>query len=212
MQLRTPLLAKTQPKFKDYLASLTKSARHNYRAAMRENEGRRYVRIPYHEHTIEHFMGLWERQEVDGKHPRWVFGPEYFKNQDAIGSLRLFVVLEHESLIGMHPTEKHGRYIYSHPPCYDKARHPELARFMWFELMQWACENGVDYVDLGGGSNGTWRDCAKARVNGPFAYKWRYVPKTAKENPEDELPFVQMRCECGSKQITVSPLPCRRCG
>ena len=163
--------------------------------------------------ALDHFMKLWERQEVGGKSPEWAFGIDYFQGQWERGRLLVFYASNaDDDVLSVHPVEQHGFYVYAHPPLYDKGKHPQLAKFMWFNLMRWACENGIEHVDLGGGSNGTWRDCAAAHLNGPFQYKWLYVPKDSKRHPDEEPPYVQMRCECGNKQLILGPEPCRDCG
>ena len=210
MQFRTPLLARLQSSFQGYLDSLSKSGRHNFKVTMNANLGREYIRVGFDKDLVSHWMAVWERQEVNGHKPKWIFGPEYFEFQHRRDSLRLFAVTDGENFIGLHPTELHGNLIYSHPPCYDKS-HPELARFMWFGLMKWGCENGVEFVDLGGGNNGTWRDCAMSHVDGAFKYKWLYVPKESKDYPQEEPPYIEMRCECGNKQLVIGPEKCGYC-
>jgi len=209
---RTPLLVNTERPFSEYIKSLAKTGRKNHRASMKANEGREFRHIPFDYHLVSNFMAIWEEQEVFGKRPKWIFGPEHFKDLSDRNVLHCFAVFD-KDIIGLHLIEGYGDYAYSQPPMYSKS-HPELSSFMWFEMIRVLCdETPVKWFDLGGAFHGTWVDLLNDRSDPILRYKWRYVPQKAKEQPETELPWERLDCpNCGAKQIVLNKGGCKWCG
>lgn len=189
--MKTPLLVPIPETFDEYLASASKRCRHEYRRS--QKHGLTYREIPFDRDLVAHWMAVWERQVVKGKHPKWrKYTPERCQRLSEDGILRVFTVG-----IGLHMAEVCGDYVYSHPPLYDKSN--PIAKVMWFGLIEWCCGK-VRWLDLGGGSQKAWNEIPRQ------GYKWLYVPKDIERKPLK----VQV-CGCGWRQLVVKPAACRRC-
>jgi hypothetical protein len=73
------------------------------------------------------------------------------------------------------------------------------------EAEVWCCGK-VKYLDLGGGKRKTWRELLRSRDDN---YKWQYVPRQVKENPEAAPEWRVHHCECGWR--TLGANSCSRC-
>ena len=212
IHLRTPLLVYTELDRDIYLGQLSKPAKKNWAAARKRNAGRTFKEVPYDPTLTREFMELWTRQRVNGGHPRWIFGPEYFDRMASRNWLRLFVLEEHGAPIALHPVEHFGNFTYTQPVLYDKGEDPGAAKFMWFNLMFWACDQvDVRWVDLGGGFHGSWNQFLRNRSDPGFSYKWQFVAKEVKDDPQRQPHYFAQRCSCGYKQLVVAPCPCPGC-
>ena len=147
-------------------------------------------------------------------HPHWNVPPEYM---DAIETLVMFKVMRGDEDVALHFIEVCNDYAYAHPPLYDK-KNPELARYSWFNIIKWCCENGIGYLDLDGGAHRSWPDLIKGRLhpgNDTFlnrvVYKWAFIPKDVKDNPDNEPVLYQMRCGCGWKYLGDETTKCLGC-
>lgn len=170
--------------------------------------GHTYQEVPYDGTLVRDAMQLWSAQGYS-----WVFGPGYFDKLNREGHLRLFVAYDGKYPVGVHPMEHFGPFMYAQPVLYDKKLYPEIARFMWFELMLHAhADVTVDWVDLGGGFHGSWVDFLHNRSDPKFRYKWQYVPEKIKEDPNGQTPYYAQRCACGYKQLVTAPETCNGCG
>ena len=106
--------------FREYIQSLSKSARKNYRYVKKHNTDLRYKMIPFDKEMLRSFMDLWERQLIRGIPRKWAFGIEYLEGVESLGKLRCFVAQRGGEAISMHFVEDHDGYIECHPPMYDK--------------------------------------------------------------------------------------------
>jgi hypothetical protein len=142
-------------------------------------------------------MGLWEQQTVFGKKASWQqWTPA---KAEAIG-VRVF-----SAGIAVQMAEVYDDYVYAWPVLYDKEKYPWVAKFMWFKLIEWCCENDIKYLDLDGGKGKTWRERLMTRQAGEKAgYKWKFVPKIVKENPNDAPQWIVFVCNCGWKSLSES--------
>ena len=80
-----------------------------------------------------------------------------------------------QSILSVHFVERYGDYIECHPPMYNKEETSDqyMAKFMWFELIKFAINSDINWVDLGGGNRGTWRELLINRHKHPkIKYKW----------------------------------------
>jgi len=186
--------------FQDYLKSLSKSARKNYRYVEKHNKDLEYKRVPFNKEKTAWFMDLWERQIIRGHTRKWAFGVEYPEKLEATGKLRCFVAVKDEEELSMQFVENHNGYVECHPPMYDKTKHSKryLAKFMWFNLIRYAIESPEmemgNWIDFGGCGDDPWPEVIKNRHNYPHNhYKWQYVPQKVKENPDDQPRLVVRR-------------------
>ena len=126
-------------------------------------------------------MALWEQQLIRGEKKKWAFGVGYVQD------LRPLVLTAYKDgePIAVQFVEKNGDYIECHPPMYDKKHSKRyLAKYMWFNLIKFAIESDINFVDLGGGKRGTWPELIRSRDQHPnTTYKWTYIPKHVKDNP-----------------------------
>lgn len=193
MSHSTPLLVDTSTSFKEYLGSLTKSARKQWTYVEKHNQDLKFGLVEYHREEIDRFMKLWSQQVIHGsERPIWAFGVDYVEELVNKGVIRIFEARNNE-VVAMQFVEVYGDYMDCHPPMWDKTKHKGryLAKYMWFNLIKWCCDNEVNYLDLGGGHRGTWQDLIKDRKKHTrIAYKWVYVPKRVKDNPELEKPYI----------------------
>lgn len=205
--LRTPLLVPTSSHRVNYIPSLNKPARKNYVAMRKACPEYRFHEVPYDHSLVTWYMQLWESQGY-----RWIFGPEYFQKLSQEGHLRLFLGEDEWYPAALLPMEQFGNFMYAQPVLYNKAEEPEAARFMWFEMLLWAHDEiGLDWVDLGGGFHGSWRNFLHNRQDPAFKYKWQYVPRAIKEKPDDQPEYFAQRCTCGYKQLVLKPEFCCGC-
>lgn len=199
--MKTPLLVYTPRDFDEYLASVSKSARYEYKKAKRLAADVKFEEVPFNRQQVTQWMKLWEQQVVYGKHPKWQkwTTPEIFEK---LGVKVFFCGAALQML------EVCGEYAYAQPVLYDKIKHPWAAKFMWFSVIEWCCNNGIKYLDLDGGNGKTWKQKLEAK-DGP-AYKWMYVPKYVKQHPEEAADWRVLVCSCGWR--TLGSGACSRCG
>lgn len=206
--LRTPLIVDVDKGPLEYINGLNKSAKKNYKKAMRHKLVMR--RIPYDSCQVSDFMQFWSTKIGNC----WAFGPEYFDVLDTSDNLICFAAYEDQELVAHLPMEHFGDFMYAQPVMYDKDVVPYAAKFLWFEMLKWACRREeIKVVDMGGGFNGLWPEFIVNRDRAPtFAYKWRFVSKEVKDNPDKEKPWLVQRCGCGWKGLTLAPKACPNCG
>lgn len=186
----------------EYIASLSRKARKNYRAVVKRNPFTVYTELEYVPEMVEDFMKLWEQQLIRGERRQWAFGIDHVTALHQRGVLKLFGALDVErafagdmegSVVALHFVENHNGYVECHPPMYDKEKYKgrSLAKFMWFHLMMWGVEHNIAFMDMGGGSEPNWREMVRNRAKYPNpAYKWVYVPKEVKDNPDKQPKYV----------------------
>jgi len=192
----TPLIVECNfPSFDDYIKSLNKTGLKNYKYVKKHNQDLTYHAVTFHKPDIEHFMDVWGRQTIHGNESvGWAFGIGHVQTLNEKGVLRCFEACRGEEKIAMHFVEYHDGYVECHPPMYDKSvlnvkRY--LAKYMWFNLIRYAIENGWKFLDLGSGDRGTWRELLENRHKYPrIKYKWLYIPKHIKDNPHLQPNYV----------------------
>ena len=198
---QTPLLVNTNlNSVEDYVSSLAKTGKKNYNATMKKNRNIEYAQIEYNPDLIAHFMAVWEQQDIRGKKRQWGFGRDYINQLHLAGVLKSFAAYEIlngdvQSILSVHFVERYDDYIECHPPMYNKEETSDqyMAKFMWFELIKFAINSDINWVDLGGGNRGTWRDLLIHRHEHPkIKYKWLYVPKSVKDNPMEQPSYVRV--------------------
>lgn len=190
IMFKTPILIFTEGDFEEYIKSLSKPARKNYKATMKLNPDTVYKKIPYDRGLMEGFMKLWENQLIRGERRKWAFDGGYLDNLHEETKLHCFAAYIGSECVSAHFVEQHDDYIECHPPMYNKERYSKMymAKFMWFNAIKWAFETeGVEWFDMGGGHRGTWRDVIRNRDEHPITkYKWMYVPEEVKKNPDKQ--------------------------
>jgi hypothetical protein len=182
----TPLLINVHAgTFDEYVKSLSKSGRKNFSYVQKANIDLAYARVQYQPALIQRFMDLWEKQKIDGSTRSWAFGLGFVEFLEMRGHLMCFAATlrtEPSEILALHFVEKHGCYVICHPPMYDKEAHSHryIAKYMWFRLIEYClAAPSIDWLDLGGGHNGSWRDLLlnRDKIGG---YKWHYVPESTK--------------------------------
>lgn len=172
--------------FEQYIASLSKKARKNYKYAKKHNENVVYEEVPFSREEVKHWMELWERQLIKGQYKRWAFPVEALEGKN----IKCFRATEGEPIAFQFVEETDG-YVNCHPVMYEKDRYSSryLSKFMWFSLMGWAIAH-ASIVDLGGGIDESWREMIKRREEFPNPlYKWIYVPREVKDNPDKQVDY-----------------------
>lgn len=176
--------------FEDYLAGLSKSARKNWKATEKLYGHLHYRQESFDRDRVEAYMRLWSQQLVRGKTIEWAFGVGYVCELADKGELLFF-----EAGIAGHFLQKRDGYWEAHPPLYDK-RNKGLGTWLWFKLFQWAIENKLMPIDMGGGSD-DWVYNLKHRASlDRGRYKFRFVPEAAKKRPDEEPKYIIGRPLC----------------
>ena len=173
--------------FDEYIRSLTKKSQKNFRYAMHHNQRVNHEEVPFDRDEVHFWMKLWERQLIRGEYKEWAFGVEELEGKN----IKCFRATE-GSPIAFQFVEEIDGYINCHPVMYEKERYASryLSKFMWFGLLDWAIRSGIQIVDLGGGIDESWREMIRRRTEflNPM-YKWLYVPKDVKENPDNQQDY-----------------------
>lgn len=184
------------PSFADYLSSLSKPARKNFKAITKQYHGVHYWKLnQFPKEKIQHFMRLWEQQLIRGKNVQWAFPVETVETWFLKGDLMVFCAEKDGKTLSMHFIQKRDGYWECHPPMYDKVTYPSLAKWMWFNLISYAIKNKLMHLDLGGG-NDDWEYNLKHWKDYKHQYKWHFVPLKAKQNPESEPHYYIGRPAC----------------
>lgn len=186
------LIINTNKSFSDYLKSLSKSARKNYKYTFKHNQDLKYKKISFDRNLIERFMKLWEQQIIRGRKRHWKFGINHVQDLEKQNRLMVFAGFDKSEPVAVHFIELHDSYIEAHPPMYDKnfGSSRYLAKWMWFSLFKFAMDKHMLFIDMGGGIDTSWQETIKRRLEPEISkytkYKWQYVPKVVKDNPELE--------------------------
>lgn len=174
--------------FEEYLSYLGKPAKKNHRYAEKHNAGVIHKEVGFAPAHVQYWMDLWGKQLIRGEYRQFAFGAEALAGKNIL----CFDAIEGENTIACQFVELSDGYMNCHPVMYDKQKYAKryLSKFMWFDLIRWAIENGVEIVDLGGGNDDSWREMIRTRKEYPNpAYKWLYVPQFVKLNPEKERDY-----------------------
>lgn len=206
-QYETPFLVNVTGEFSDYISSLAKTGKKNYRYVEKNNSDLTYGIIPYDSGLVSFFMNLWEDQLIRGQKRKWGFGEDHVRRLNEAGYLDLFACYtEDRTVLSIHFVERYQNYVYCHPPLYDKETSNEryIAKYMWFELIRYYMDDKkVEWIDFGAGDRGTWKDLIlnREKYMEKMAYKWLYVPKIIKENPESQKDYIVEKSINGRKLI-----------
>lgn len=196
LKTETPFLINTNiSSFEEYIDSLSKTSKKNFKYVQKHNNDLSYSIIPYDKSIVMFFMNLWEMQLIRGKMRKWGFGIDYIDQLNIRNILNLFAAYTDDgTVISLHFTERYDDYVYCHPPMYNKDTFNDryIAKYMWFNLINFYINSNVCWVDLGAGDRGTWKDLVINRelYMEKMAYKWTYVPEKIKNNPEMESNYI----------------------
>lgn len=174
------LIVECKGPFEDYIASLSKKARQQYKYVQKHNADLTYKEVPYQEELVASYMDLWSKQKIRGESIEWAFPVGTVTDWMQRGALLLF-----ECELGMQFIQRRKGYWDCHPPMYEKTINKEryLGKYMWFELLRYAHKREI-ILNLGGGPD-NWREHIKRRNEFPNPkYKWIYVPEAIKNNPD----------------------------
>lgn len=181
------LIVECKGSFDDYIASLSKKARKQYKYVQKNNADLSYDEIPYDEEMVGRYMALWSNQLVRGNPIEWAFPVGTVTDWAQRGELKVF-----RSELALQFIQKRNGYWDCHPPLYEKTPENQrryLAKYMWFNLIRHAHRHSL-ILNLGGGPD-DWREHIRRRAEFPNPrYKWAYVPEAIKNNPELAPPYV----------------------
>lgn len=170
----------------EYIASLSKRARHEFTLISKRNADVTYQNVPFDKEKIHRFMQLWEKQLVRGQPIQWAYPVETVQNWYDKGELLVFEANSPTETLAMHFIQKQDGFWEAHSPMWDKSSKTQrhLGTYMWFHLVLWGIENNLGILNFGGGID-SWREMIKRRkeFRNPL-YKWRFVPKAVKDNPD----------------------------
>lgn len=171
--------------FSEYLNSLDKTGKKNYKYAKKHNAKVSYDVSAFRKDWIQQWMDLWSQQLIRGEQRQWAFDASALVDKNVL----VFEAIEDGKTIAMQFVDVSDNYMNCHPVMYEKEKYAQryLSKFMWFNLIRWAIESGIQIVDLGGGIDENWREMIKRRQEFPNPrYKWLYVPKSVKEHPDKQ--------------------------
>lgn len=170
--------------FDEYLASLGKAARKNYRFAKKNNPFH-YRKIEAHSVWVQEWMDLWGRQLIRGQNRPYAFNVDALQGKNIL----YFSAFGDDGAVALQFVEVIDGYMNCHPVMYEKEKYADryLSKFMWFGLIKWAIDQKIAIVDLGGGNDDDWHEMIRTREQYPNpAYKWMYVPSQAKFKPKSQ--------------------------
>ena len=192
----TPFLIRADLQdFDEYIRSLSKTARREYKKVIGKNEDITFEHIDFDLVRAHDFMTLWERQIVYGKQIKWPCQLGFFQFLAKHNKILCFCAKTKASgeMICLQFVEFHGSYISIAAPMYDKNKYlaSSIAKFMLFNVIKYAVDHpNIKWVDLGAWGNDTWQDLVFRHKTGRLnSYKWQYIPRYIKENPALAEPY-----------------------
>ena len=139
---KTPFFVSCEYKdFDEYLRKLSSKSRQNYK-----------------KYAVSHNLKFKEISLIEGKKYKNLFEELWHKVKGVRkfsiklkSNTHFFSCWLFDNIIGLQLVEYNENYVYCHMPMYDKKRHSEVAKFMWFNLIKHIIEN-TDYIglDMGG--------------------------------------------------------------
>lgn len=192
-------IVETDQPFPEYILSLSEPARKNYRYVQKHNHDLVYEQVLFNREEVEKFMQLWEHQLIRGQFRQWAFPVGHVEDLQQKGELMVFAAKRAGVAVALHFIQKRDGYWECHPPMFEKNKGNQkkyLAKFMWFSLIKFACENRIGSLDLGGGPD-DWQEHLRNRDKYPNpAYKFIYIPDAIKRNPGLAKPYIIERPQC----------------
>jgi len=184
----------TPKTFEEYLNSLSQGGefrRSRIKRLFKKCKDIEFKNVPYDREEVKKFMNLWENQIIWGKKRKFSYGIEYPDKLAKNGLIECFAAYKDDETIGFNFNERHDDYLLLHPAMHNKTKYTDigLSKFMWLNLIKWAIENTkIKWVDFGD-SVDNWRESIKSRNLEKYKhirYKWDYVSKWVKENPDKQ--------------------------
>lgn len=179
--------------FDEYIASLSDRARQEWRYVKKTNADLTYQNISFDKEKIKRFMEIWQVQLVRGKPIAWGYPIEKVEEWQMAGRIILFEA-KHQNgeTFAAHFLLKQDGFWETQPPMWDKAKmiKRHLGTWMWFNMVKYGIENGLGVLNMGGGIEESWREMLRRRkeFTNP-KYKFRFIPKLVKENPDAQTDF-----------------------
>jgi len=213
----TPFLISTKyNNMKEYIQSLSKSSKKNYIFCKKHNNNLEYCEIPIDLDLIKKFITIWSKQLIRGRRNSKLADRGILLEWR---SLKCFVAKnKKKEIIVLHLVEKQENFYDCHMPMFDKTKYNKnyLAKYMWFSLINHSINtNDIDFIDIGGGYRQNWKNIVQNRKKYEFklGYKFMYLPKIIKENPDLEKEYKIIRCtKCGIKILThLNENLCHKC-
>lgn len=172
----------------EYIKGLSKRGRHEHTLVSKRNADLTYGKPDFDLGKLQRFMELWERQLVRGKPIQWAYPVQTIADWHDKGKLILLEAKKGDETIAMHFLKKEEGFWEAGPPMWDKEhslqRH--LGTYMWFQMVLYGIENKLGIINFGGGVD-SWREMIRTRKNYTNPkYKWRFIPKSVKDNPDDQ--------------------------
>lgn len=178
------LIETNYPHFAAYARNLSYKARKQLAYIVKHNKDITYRWVPFNRELVEKFMAIWQRQLVRGKPIEWAFTVDHIQNLADRGKIEVFQAQYPSGIpVALHFIQKQDGFIECHPPMFEKSEENQkryLAKFMWFNLIQYAIDHGLPPLNFGGGVD-DWPEMVRRRKEFPNPqYKWIYVPEFVK--------------------------------
>ena len=213
----TPFLIPTKyNNMKEYIKSLSKSSKKNYIFCKKHNNDLEYCEIPIDLELIKKFITIWSKQLIKGRKNSGLADRGIILEWR---SLKCFVAKnKKKEIIVLHLVEKQENFYDCQMPMFDKTKYNKnyLAKYMWFSLINHSINtNDIDFIDIGGGYRQNWKNIVQNRKKYELklGYKFMYLPKIIKENPDLEKEYKIIRCaKCQIKILTyLNDALCCKC-
>ena len=209
--LNNPLILKVSDfgSLGEYISSLSKPARKDFKSTLSRNRNLEYRLIDYDVSLVQDYMDLWCSQPLsNGNFPIW---GEWNSNSilNSGNDIMLFAGYLGNQDISIHFIFRWGNYLYCNAPLYNKELYPGLGKWMWIKLIEYCItDHSIDYLDFVApeGMSTSWHEVVKSRVksnsSGDFGYKWKFIPRDGKiyttENPNYKIGFCKL---CNSRWV-----------
>ena len=209
--LNNPLILKVSDfgSLGEYISSLSKPARKDFKSTLSRNRNLEYRLIDYDVSLVQDYMDLWCSLPLsNGNFPIW---GEWNSNSilNSGNDIMLFAGYLGNQDISIHFIFRWGNYLYCNAPLYNKELYPGLGKWMWIKLIEYCIEDhSIGYLDFVApeGMSTSWHEVLKNRVksnsSGDFGYKWKFIPRDCKiyptENPNYKIGFCKL---CNSRWV-----------
>ena len=193
--IKTPFLVNCDyDNFEEYLLSLSKSSRWNYRDSLKKKPSLQLSLLTQQTSLVNKnkFEKIWSDQMVYGK-KAGAFSIQNKSNTKILG----FHEGAPDELLALQVVEFNKNYVYAHMPMYDKSKTPDISKLCWFLLAKYVVEKTeFKGIDLGGvcgrsAPHSCGEECDKGfrrlvlnrDLLDKYKYKFLFLPKKDK-NPK----------------------------
>ena len=197
-----------------YFASLDCRARTEWKTLKKKFDWE-YGRFEFDREIFEKFIKIWENQEILNARRTYGNSQTQPTTLDMFDKERdywmYFAARQNDTVMAIHPIRfwnengdkmsiedvESGKTFAGNgvqwtelwTPLYDKKIDRDIAGFMWYNLIHYAFDHHLPMLNFIGGEK--WRDLLKEKRSNNLAYKWRFVPRWVKRDPDGQPNYIE---------------------